>query len=141
MKQFNKKLSVEEFRNKDLQKKYNLTYLFVAHDLLAVNDISDQIGVMYLGEMVELGESDKVYNNPLHPYTKGLIQAVPIPDPKYALDLEKEFIKGEMPSVFEEIKGCKFNTRCRLANDKCRQDAPKLKKIEDGHFVACHKVN
>lgn len=122
----------------DLQKKLGLTYLFIAHDLDIVRYISDRIAVMYLGHLVELGDSDEVYNNALHPYSEALLSAVPIPDP----DLEKQktriILEGDVPSPIDLPKGCPFVGRCRYATEECHNSKPELKEVKPGHFVACH---
>lgn len=123
----------------DLQQELNLTYLFVAHDLSMVRHISDRIGIMYLGKLVESGDSDEVYDNPLHPYTQALLASIPVADPKRALVLENCGMKGELPSPLHLPKGCRFHTRCPYAMPECRQQEPKLKEQEPGHFVACWK--
>lgn len=121
-----------------LQKDYGLTYLFISHDLSMVRYISDRIGVMYLGSFAEIGESDVVFNNPLHPYTKALISAIPKPDPAIGKAAERIKLQGEIPSSFNDIPGCKFHGRCIYAFDKCKAEKPMLKEIEKAHFVACH---
>lgn len=123
----------------DLQKAYRLTYLFIAHDLSVVQYISDRVAVMYLGEIVELSDSDELYRNPLHPYTKALMSAIPVPVP----NKKKKFIslKGEIPSAVHPPSGCRFHPRCPLAKEICKIKSPSLKKIKNGHFVACHLVN
>ena len=123
----------------DLQKELGLTYLFVAHDLSMVRHISDRIGVMYLGKVVESGESDEVYDNPCHPYTQALLKAIPIADPKRALSLEQFGMKGELPSPLHVPSGCRFHTRCPYAMDLCRQQEPELEERTQGHLVACWK--
>ena len=123
----------------DLQKELGLTYLFVAHDLSMVRHISDRIGVMYLGKVVESGESDEVYDNPCHPYTQALLKAIPIADPKRALSLEQFGMKGELPSPLHVPSGCRFHTRCPYAMDLCRQQEPELEERTPGHLVACWK--
>ena len=123
----------------DLQKELGLTYLFVAHDLSIVRHISDRIGVMYLGKVVESGESDEVYDNPCHPYTQALLKAIPIADPKRALSLEQFGMKGELPSPLHVPSGCRFHTRCPYAMDLCRQQEPELEERIPGHLVACWK--
>lgn len=123
----------------DLQKELGLTYLFVAHDLSMVRHISDRIGVMYLGKVVESGESDEVYDNPCHPYTQALLKAIPIADPKRALSLEQFGMKGELPSPLHVPSGCRFHTRCPYAMDLCRQQEPELEEWIPGHLVACWK--
>lgn len=123
----------------DLQKELGLTYLFVAHDLSMVRHISDRIGVMYLGKVVESGESDEVYDNPCHPYTQALLKAIPIAAPKRALSLEQFGMKGELPSPLHVPSGCRFHTRCPYAMDLCRQQEPELEERIPGHLVACWK--
>ena len=123
----------------DLQKELGLTYLFVAHDLSMVRHISDRIGVMYLGKVVESGESDEVYDNTCHPYTQALLKAIPIADPKRALSLEQFGMKGELPSPLHVPSGCRFHTRCPYAMDLCRQQEPELEERIPGHLVACWK--
>ncbi len=124
----------------ELQKKKNLTYLFIAHDLSMVKHISDRVGVMYLGNMVEFASSNELYDNPLHPYTKALMSAIPIPDPKEEKKKTRIPIEGEIPSPVNPKPGCRFAARCRYATDLCRSETPKLEEIETGHFVACHRV-
>ena len=121
---------------KDLQQEMNLAYLFIAHDLSVVEYISHRIAVMYLGRIVELASDKELYNNPMHPYTKALLSAVPIPDP---LKIPKETIllSGDVPSPLDPPKGCAFHPRCPLAMDKCTT-RPVYKEIEPGHWVACH---
>ena len=124
----------------DLQERMGLTYLFIAHDLNIVKYISDRIAVMYLGSVVELATSDELYANTLHPYSKALLSAVPIPDPKLEAQKKRQIIEGDVPSPINKPKGCAFSSRCPLACDKCRQSAPTLKEAAPGHFVACHLV-
>ena len=124
----------------DLQERMGLTYLFIAHDLNIVKYISDRIAVMYLGSMVELATSDELYANTLHPYSKALLSAVPIPDPKLEAQKKRQIIEGDVPSPINKPKGCAFSSRCPLACDKCCQSAPTLKEAAPGHFVACHLV-
>ena len=124
---------------KDLQEEFGLTYLFVAHDLSMVRHISDRIGVMYLGKIVESGESDEVYDNPCHPYTRALLASIPIADPKRALSLEHCGIEGDLPSPLHVPSGCRFHTRCPYATDQCRQQEPELEERTPGHMVACWK--
>lgn len=123
----------------DLQKEMGLTYLFVAHDLSMVRHISNRIGVMYLGKIVEIGESDEVYDNPLHPYTQALLASIPIADPKRALSLEKAGIEGDLPSPLNIPSGCRFHTRCPYATEECRTKEPEFEERTPGHFVACWK--
>ena len=123
----------------DLQQELGLTYLFVAHDLSMVRHISDRIGVMYLGKIVESGESDEVYDNPCHPYTRALLASIPIADPKRALSLEHCGIEGDLPSPLHVPSGCRFHTRCPYATDQCRRQEPELEERTPGHMVACWK--
>ena len=124
----------------DLQQKMGLTYLFIAHDLNIVRYISDRIAVMYLGSMVELAQSGELYANTLHPYSKALLSAVPIPDPDLETTKHRQIIEGDVPSPINKPKGCAFSSRCPLACDKCREAAPQLREAAPGHFVACHLV-
>lgn len=123
----------------DLQQELGLTYLFVAHDLSMVRHISDRIGVMYLGKIVESGDSDEVYDNPCHPYTQALLASIPIADPKRALSLENCGIEGDLPSPLHIPSGCRFHTRCPYATEQCRQQEPELEERTPGHMVACWK--
>ena len=120
----------------DLQKEFQLTYIFIAHDLGVVKHISDRVGVMYLGRLVEITDADKLYENPLHPYTKALLAAVPIPDPD--VKRERELLTGDIPSPANPPKGCAFHTRCKECMEVCKTDRPELREIEPGHFAACH---
>lgn len=122
----------------DLQKELGLAYLFVAHDLSMVRHISDRIGVMYLGKIVEISPSGELYKNPLHPYTKALLSAIPIADPKTAKENNRQVIKGELPSPMDVPSGCRFHTRCPYAMPICNQEIPILKKMDKEHSVACH---
>ena len=122
----------------DLQKELGLAYLFVAHDLSMVRHISDRIGVMYLGKIVEISPSGELYKNPLHPYTKALLSAIPIADPKTAKANNRQVIKGELPSPMDVPSGCRFHTRCPYAMPICKQEIPILKKMDLEHSVACH---
>lgn len=122
----------------ELQEEFGLTYLFIAHDLSMVKHISTHIGVMYLGNLVEKGLSNDVYNNPLHPYTKALLSAVPIPDPKVAKSNKRIVLEGDIPSPIDPPPGCRFAGRCKEATDRCRRENPVLKEVSEGHFVACH---
>ena len=124
----------------DLQSRMGLTYLFIAHDLNIVRYISDRIAVMYLGSMVELAQSGELYANTLHPYSKALLSAVPIPDPDLETTKHRQIIEGDVPSPINKPKGCAFSSRCPLACDKCREAAPQLREAAPGHFVACHLV-
>lgn len=127
----------------DLQKKMGLTYLFVAHDLSMVKHISDRVAVLYLGTLVELTTSEELYKNPKHPYTKALLSAIPIPDPKIEAQNDKTKIRlqGEVPSPINTKAGCKFASRCQYATEKCEKQMPQLKDIGNNHFVACHRLN
>lgn len=120
----------------DLQKEFQLTYIFIAHDLSVVKHISDRVGVMYLGRMVELTEKNRLYDHPMHPYTQALLSAVPIPDP----DVKKErvILRGDVPSPSNIPKGCAFHTRCPSAMDICKSTRPTFQDHGNGHFVACH---
>ena len=120
----------------DLQKQLNLSYVFIAHDLSVVKHISDRIGVMYLGQIVELGESDQLYENPLHPYTQALLSAVPIPDPEARR--ERIILQGDLPSPANPPKGCYFHPRCKDCMEVCRTQAPEWKEVKPGRFVGCH---
>ena len=125
----------------ELQEKLGLTYLFIAHDLLVVRHISDRIAVMYLGKLVEIADSDEIYDHPLHPYTKALISAVPVPDPETARNNKRIVLTGDIPSPLNAPSGCPFRTRCKYAKDVCAQSMPELKERKDGHMVACHLVD
>jgi peptide/nickel transport system ATP-binding protein len=126
---------------KDLQKRKGLTFLFIAHDLSMVKHISDRIGVMYLGNLVEQTASASLYNNPLHPYTQALLSAIPIPDPDVEDRRERIILKGELPSPINPPKGCVFNTRCPLVMDACQTVKPEWQEVEKEHYVACHLYN
>lgn len=121
----------------DLQEKLGVAYLFIAHDLLIVRHISDRIAVMYLGKIVEIGDADKVYEHPQHPYTESLLSAVPIPDPKITRQRKRIILEGDVPSPMNLPTGCAFRTRCRYATEKCAQECPALQDKGDGHMVAC----
>ena len=122
----------------ELQRDMGLTYLFISHDLSMVKHISDRVGVMYLGSLVELSSNEKLYDKPLHPYTQALISAVPVPDPKMEETRERIKLEGEVPSPVNTPPGCKFVKRCPYAMDKCHVVAPELKEVEEDHFVACY---
>ena len=124
----------------ELQEKLGLTYLFIAHDLLVVRHISDRIAVMYLGHIVELASAEDIYHNPLHPYSKSLLSAVPVPDPKIARANKRIVLTGSIPSPLNAPSGCPFRTRCQYACDKCAESMPELKEISNGRFVACHRT-
>ena len=119
-----------------LQKEFNLTYIFVAHDLSVVEHISDRVGVMYLGNFVEVGDKRKLYSNPLHPYTQALLSAVPVPDPTAKKD--RIILEGSIPSALNPPSGCKFHTRCPRCMDICKQKAPERYQVSDDHYVYCH---
>lgn len=120
----------------NMQKKYQLTYLFISHDLSVVEMISDRIAVMYLGSIVEMADKAELYNNPLHPYTQALLSAVPIPDPK--VKKKRIILKGDIPSTIDMPSGCLFHTRCPIATEKCSVERPTLKPFGKEHFVSCH---
>jgi len=124
----------------DLQQQFGLTYLFIAHDLAVVRHISDRVGVMYLGKMMELAGRNEIYDNPLHPYTKALLSAVPIPDPALERKRERIILTGDVPSSLRPPKGCVFHTRCPIVIDECRVEVPAWREAEPGHWVACHRV-
>ncbi len=124
---------------KDLQKSMNLTYLFISHDLSVVKFISDKIGVMYLGSMVEFGNKKDIFATPLHPYTKALFSAIPNPNPD--VKMNRIMLSGDIPSPANPPKGCRFHTRCPHATEKCRHITPTYREVEPEHFVACHLLN
>ncbi len=120
----------------DLQKEFDLTYLFIAHGLNVIRHISDRVGVMYLGVMVELGSAAEIYQKPLHPYTEALFSAIPVPNPE--LKRSRIVLQGDLPSPVHPPSGCRFHTRCPIAQDRCRREVPVWKESFPGHFVACH---
>ncbi|MBR4290744.1 MAG: ABC transporter ATP-binding protein [Oscillospiraceae bacterium] len=124
---------------KELQEKYKLTYLFISHDLSVVEHISDTVGVMYLGNLVEYSETEKIFEKPLHPYTQALFSAIPIPDPDYQMN--RVILEGNIPSPANPPSGCKFHTRCKDCMEICKHAAPDWKEVEPGHFCACHLYN
>ena len=124
----------------ELQDQFNLTYLFIAHDLAVVRHISDRVGVMYLGKMMELANRTEIYENPLHPYTKALLSAVPIPDPVIEAKRERIILTGDVPSPLRPPSGCVFHTRCPIAIDVCKEDIPEWREVSPQHWVACHRV-
>ena len=125
----------------DLQAEMGLTYLFIAHDLSAVKHISNRIGVMYLGRMVELADSYELITRPLHPYTKSLISAIPIADPKAAKESSRIVLEGDVPSPVNPPSGCRFRTRCPYADERCAAEVPEWRELEKGHFAACHHID
>lgn len=122
----------------DLKKEFGISYLFISHDLSVVKHISDRIGVMYLGNLVELADKDDLYNNPQHPYTKALLSAIPVTDLGVARNKKRILLEGDIPSNVTPPTGCKFHTRCPIATDKCKTEVPVWEEATDGHFVACH---
>ena len=123
---------------RDLQKDLNLTYLFISHDLSVVEHISDKVGVMYLGRMVEFGNTEELFEKPMHPYTEALLSAVPVADP--TKQIERIPLEGEIPNPANPPSGCFFHTRCRYCTEKCKECAPEYKELEPSHFVACHRA-
>ena len=124
----------------DLREEFNLTYLFIAHDLSVVRHLCHRVAVMYLGKMVELADCDELYDNPLHPYTQLLLSAVPVPDPEVEAKREHRIVKGEVPSPINPPSGCVFHPRCPRAVENCRGEVPELREIRPGHWVACTEV-
>ena len=124
----------------DLQDDMGLTYLFIAHDLSMVKHISDRIGVMYLGALVEVTRSEELYRSPLHPYTKALLSAIPIPDPDLTRKNRRVVLKGDVPSPIDPPPGCRFASRCPLVSEICRQETPVLRELAPDHMVACHNI-
>ena len=124
-----------------LQKELGLTYLFIAHDLSMVKHISDRVGVMYMGHIVELASSAELYRNPQHPYTKALLSAIPVPDPEFERSKTLIPLEGEVGSPINCSEGCRFEKRCKYATEKCRSVTPQLTEIETGHYVSCHLLN
>ena len=125
----------------ELQEELDLTYLFIAHDLSVVNHISDRIGVMYLGHLVEMAESEELIFHSMHPYTKSLISAIPIADPRIARNSKRMILEGDVPSPLAPPSGCTFRTRCPYADDKCAECVPELKEASSGHYCACHHID
>ena len=125
----------------DLQAERGFTYLFIAHDLSVVKHISNRIGVMYLGHLVELTDSNELYKNPMHPYTQTLLSAIPIADPKTSRARKRIVLEGDIPSPLNPPSGCTFRTRCPHATEECKNSAPVLKEYNNGHFVACHNID
>jgi oligopeptide transport system ATP-binding protein len=122
----------------DLQKEFGLTYLFIAHDLAVVKHISDRIGVMYLGKLVELYTSKGLHKNPMHPYTQALLSAIPVPDPEVSMKKKRIILQGDVASPINPPKGCRFHTRCFRAKERCIEECPELVELEPGHLVSCH---
>ena len=125
----------------DMQQDLDLTYLFIAHDLSVVRHISNRIGVMYLGTMVELAESYELNRHPIHPYTKTLLSAVPVPDPEVSRSRQRIVLQGDIPSPMNPPSGCRFHTRCPYATEKCKQQVPQFKEHAPGHYAACHLLD
>ena len=123
---------------RNMQQKKNLTYLFISHDLSVVRHISDRIAVMYLGSVAEIAEKAQLYSNPMHPYTKALLSAIPLPEVKKKR--QRIILEGDVPSAYNPPSGCKFHTRCPYATDRCKEEIPVLQEVEKGHQVACHRA-
>lgn len=123
------------------QEELGLTYLFIAHDLSMVRYVSDDVGVMYLGQLVEKCPADEIYAHPLHPYTVGLLSSIPVPNPRLAREKDSSGLEGDLPSPIDPPAGCRFHTRCPYATVRCREEVPALREASPGHFVSCHRVN
>ncbi|WP_102410694.1 oligopeptide/dipeptide ABC transporter ATP-binding protein [Beduinella massiliensis] len=123
----------------DLQQQLGMAYLFIAHDLSVVRHISQHVVVMYLGHVMEINRSEDLYAHPLHPYTRALLSAIPVPDPKVSRARKREILQGDVPSPINPPAGCVFSTRCRYATEQCRMEAPRVQDVGDGHKVACHR--
>jgi len=126
---------------KDMQQEMGLTYLFISHDLSVVKFISDDVGVMYLGQIIEAGAKERIFTNPLHPYTEALLSAVPSFDPEVNRTRKRTLLEGDIPSPANPPSGCRFHTRCMYCRDICREQTPENREVEAGHTVMCHKVN
>lgn len=124
----------------ELQSDLGLTYLFIAHDLSVVKHISNRIGVMYLGKLVELGSSREIAMNPIHPYTKSLLSAIPIPDPRESKKRQRIVLQGDVPSPINPPSGCRFRTRCQYAIPRCAEEEPEFREVSTGHFASCHRL-
>jgi oligopeptide/dipeptide ABC transporter ATP-binding protein len=122
----------------DLQQEFNLSYLFIAHDLAVVKHISDRIAIMYLGRIAESGEGQEIYKNPLHPYTRSLMSAIPVPDPHRKI--KRQIISGDVPSPIDPPSGCTFHPRCPEMIDECKNMVPSLETITQGHKASCHLI-
>jgi peptide/nickel transport system ATP-binding protein len=125
---------------KDLQEKYELTYLFIAHDLAVVKYISSRVAVMYLGKLAELAPRDELFDHPLHPYTQALLSAVPVPNPKEERSRQRILLKGDVPSSISPPRGCRFHPRCSIAFEPCGENIPEWREVGSDHWVACHAV-
>ena len=123
------------------QEELGLTYLFIAHDLSMVRYVSDDVGVMYLGQLVEKCDADEIYKHPLHPYTAGLLASIPVPNPRLAQEKQSSGLEGDLPSPIDPPTGCRFHTRCPYASKRCTEEMPHLSEVTLGHFVACHQVS
>ena len=121
---------------RELQQEFNLTYLFISHALSVVEYVADRVAVMYVGKLVELTETEELYNNPLHPYTEALLSAVPKPDPRQKA--QRIVLEGDVPDPLNPPRGCYFHPRCRYAKERCVAESPELREVKEGHRVACH---